>query len=163
MRTLGLALILLTLVGCGKAVDKRSVDATLASYVEAFESAWGHRINFPVRFATIDQQYAGWCIVYGGGDRVIEISNHWWQYMGDGGKEETVFHELGHCALNLDHNETLDAQNRPISIMYPVVFGDYWYYSANRNAYLAQLFSSKAVARGVASLTSTVSDFRHVD
>ena len=59
-------------------------------------------------------------------------------------RQELIFHELGHCELNLDHDETYnETDNCPTSIMNPFVFGDYGVdncYTPKFNYYINQLF-----------------------
>jgi hypothetical protein len=75
--------------------------------------------------------YFGW--------REIVIETIAWDKMDDYGREELIFHELGHCALHLDHVEETRADYCPLSIMYPYVFGDSWCYSDYRDELILDL------------------------
>ena len=53
--------------------------------------------------------------------RVSILRSAWDSYSADL-RKELVFHELGHCVLGLEHDETLGSDGRPESIMFPRVF-----------------------------------------
>lgn len=155
---LTLVLILATM-GCAK--QKRSVDAEVESYVQSFEKIWGNTISFRVEMADIDKKWAGVCYSYGDGTRLVQLSSTYWPQMGDKAKEETVFHELGHCALNRGHRNDLNAMGQENSIMYYVVFGDNWYYSFFRDTYIQELFSGNTSNDLTNGLVEDEDDFIH--
>lgn len=66
----------------------------------------------------------------------------YWLYANEYLRELLVFHELGHCLLNRKHNNALDtAIGMPSSVMNFSLFNEYYYY-ANREQYLAELFGT---------------------
>jgi hypothetical protein len=68
----------------------------------------------------------------------IEIDPIFWEEASQTEKEVLVFHELGHCVLNREHNESLiSEQNIPKSIMYPYIFETE--YEMYRNYYINEL------------------------
>lgn len=56
--------------------------------------------------------------------------------------EQLMFHELGHCSLHLDHDDT-KANGYPISIMNSKTFSSFYglldYYREHRNEYLNRM------------------------
>lgn len=100
-------------------------------------------VTVSIYFTNIaDEDTAGVCHIRGN-YRYIEIDEPYWNEITRNGQEWIVMHELGHCQLGLDHNETIGTvgawSNVPVSIMYPVVFGDEPYYQDNRAYYLQEL------------------------
>ena len=82
------------------------------------------------------------CRVYSNGYfgwREIVIERAEWDKMGDYGREELIFHELGHCVFRLEHVEETRADDCAISIMYPYIFGDSWCYSHYRDELIFDL------------------------
>lgn len=142
----------------------RVVDAQLESYVKSFETILGKQISFPVTISNaVPNQYVGWCVVNGDGTRYVQISSYWFPTLSEGGKEQTVFHELGHCELNRQHVNTLDSNNYPVSIMYYMEFGDNSYYTAHRDTYVSELFANATSEYlTVNSLGEESGDFKHL-
>ena len=101
----------------------------------------------PAQFSKLDKDLAGICWEYNGGYVEIEIDSSYWEQASYSEKEQLIFHELGHCALRLDHNENiLDLKEYgkiPESIMFPTVFGHRKYYETFKNYYYNQLKFSK--------------------
>lgn len=94
-------------------------------------------------------------------DKIILVSKHqaylifddrdyWENYLDDGEKWEVIFHELGHCDLNRDHVNALNA-GVPISIMYPYVFS---LYSTTIAGYVTELFNPSSSVTTSTSLAS---------
>lgn len=77
--------------------------------------------------------------------RYIVFNADFWDYLNDLGKEQLVFHELGHCVLNRDHRKDLFKRTLlgreliPASIMYPVAFGMEDFYQEYRDFYIDEL------------------------
>ena len=69
----------------------------------------------------------------------IYIDKNTWDKYDSLQREMLIFHELGHCALNLGHDKSLDTNGIPNDIMYPVSF-DALYYYKYRKFYLDRLF-----------------------
>ena len=72
----------------------------------------------------------------------VTIDKSFWNRAGYLSREFVVFHELGHCVLNRDHDESKDANGRCLSLMRSGT-GDCIdaYNSTNRAYYLNELFS----------------------
>ena len=79
------------------------------------------------------------CRTWGQGHREIVIEGPYWEKLSDYGKEELVFHELGHCVFNRGHNEDTRDNGCPVSIMYPYIFGGSWCYSNYRDDLITEL------------------------
>lgn len=152
MRLITLAIVL---SGCGSAElrdhvtsapkpFKHSIEAELEPYWERFSELTNARSKHVAGFfKTLESPTVGLCTSYTDGSRKIEIDPQFWQDSTPLGKEELVFHELGHCALNLGHNDELidlkDYGTIPASIMYPYVFGEASYYEQFRDYYVREL------------------------
>lgn len=59
----------------------------------------------------------GQCRTYSDGSKELVVDDQFWVNASDIEKEKVVFHELGHCALGLEHNDEADAQGRCLSLM----------------------------------------------
>jgi hypothetical protein len=53
----------------------------------------------------------------------IRVDYIWWEGASEDSREQLIYHELGHCVLDLGHNPNLNEYGCPESIMYPYVFG----------------------------------------
>lgn len=73
----------------------------------------------------------------------IYINTPKWNSYDSQQREMLVFHELGHCILNLEHDRSLDSDGVPNDLMYPVNF-DSLYYNKYRKFYLDHLFKKIA-------------------
>lgn len=81
----------------------------------------------------------------------VMIKESYWKTAGVSEREELVFHELGHCLLGLQHDNSTQTAidyygygfvryNTPNSIMNELHF-DKTIYEGNRNAYIKELFT----------------------
>jgi Zn-dependent protease with chaperone function len=154
-----LLLSLMLLTSCGnpfalhkdqhKHTDPRPIlttDPTFIKYIDLFEAEYGKMIgDIPINFALISKpQTVAWCNEWNSGERNVEVSQPHWNSMSESQKEELIFHELGHCELNLDHDDTYDTNDScPTSLMNPYVFGNYETtncYIPKYDYYMRQLF-----------------------
>lgn len=69
------------------------------------------------------------CKSWSSGHREIWIESSYWDELGDYGREQLVFHELGHCVFSLDHSNNEYSDGCPESIMNEYTFGDTWCYA----------------------------------
>jgi hypothetical protein len=83
---------------------------TPASYDEEYTSFYQDAAEHacfvspvPVYFARLEPEIAGYCVPSFG---ILLNENHWGKY-GPYQRLELMYHELGHCALGLDHSEGL--------------------------------------------------------
>jgi hypothetical protein len=108
------------------------VEPEFQAYVEDFQMQTGLKNIIPIKFKEIQEEYViALCYNYNNTDKnYIEVDPEEFNKLSDSEKEETIYHELGHCLLNRSHNESmLDARRYgirssiPKTIMYPYVFG----------------------------------------
>ena len=117
------------------------VEPLLADYVKEFELEYWVENNSSVTIVPIEGSHIGRCIKYTDGSRLIEIDSEFFQknqnnyYV----MQQLMYHELGHCVLDLGHNDQLLANGYPVSIMYPWAFGHMYYYEINNDYYVEQL------------------------
>lgn len=84
------------------------------------------------------EDMVGWCkpFIF---PMEIMIQSSFWVDATDLEREEIVFHELGHCVLSLQHDETMESYG-PITIMYPYTLGES-IYKPKREHYIKELFT----------------------
>lgn len=146
-------LLLLTpvifLMACGKGFEvkqSRSVEPELEEYVKHFEEVYNIAIDYPVEFKALEPGIAGKCRIQGNKRNVyINIDFYEWYQNNTGALHQLIFHELGHCSLLLNHNDTLDSNSEEISIMNSYAFGMYGYYLNNLDYYLESLIDYRAI------------------
>lgn len=85
-----------------------------------------------------DDGVIGLCVKTAGEITIYLSKPHWDSYDSQQ-REMLIFHELGHCVLNLEHDRSLDSDGVPNDLMYPVNF-DSLYYFRYRKFYLDHLF-----------------------
>ena len=128
--------------GCAKdEKDPRDIRITneeFLPYIKKFETEWGKSVgDIPIGFKDInDGDTIGICWTWQGENTYhqIEIDEKWWKdpNTNENNKINLIFHELGHCALNLDHNDNVHSLGGlPLAPMVPdsfmneeVFFGD---------------------------------------
>ena len=129
-----------------------NVDKALWPQFKAFEdeaekrglSIVLNRLNLHAAISEIaEQNVLGQCQYSRLNPREVTIDKTFWNRSSTLYKEFVVFHELGHCVLNLDHKEGKDNRGRCLSIMRSGL-GDCVdaYNSVNRDYYLDELFGS---------------------
>lgn len=118
------------------AVFSQQVDPEFEKYVQRFEEHYGRSIPAIISIVFVDdmEEAVGRCYWY---SRNIEIDREYWDTHGEAGREQLIFHELGHCVLNRRHN-TKRMQNCPASIMYPSLSPAC--YAKYRKEYIKELF-----------------------
>ena len=140
-----LTILAILLSGCGQA-PIGVVDPLMAPYFARFSQAIGVDVSeISGRFANLSGATVGLCTVSGQG-KLIQIDPTNWDKAGDDEREEILFHELGHCSMNLVHIPELQLMNSylcPVSIMYPYDFGKTNCYKNNKPYYYAELRSHK--------------------
>jgi len=128
-------IMLLLITGCGKGFQdfinigepnfkKAKTDPIFTPFIQSFEAEFNRRVKVPIVLKTIKQGYAGVCLVYSNGYREIRINKDSWDYYNHEQKEQLVYHELGHCVFNKDHDNTL-RENCPNSIMRSFMFNEH--------------------------------------
>ena len=138
-------------VTLNETIDYPGVDSRLWPYFERFESEGlerGHDISLTSIgiegvIQSIDEEHiAGTCQFNRFQPRLITIDSEFWQRSSELFREFIVFHELGHCALLRDHDESANGRGVCLSIMRSGT-GDCLdnYRSSTREVYLNELFS----------------------
>lgn len=87
-----------------------------------------------------DKVRVGVCIKYYSGKREILINETAWNEFSDVKKEILIFHELGHCALDREHDDSL-YNNYKTSLMNSILIDENLYYNYTNN-YIDELFTS---------------------
>lgn len=139
---------------CGRISTKPIVvDAVLSTYAQAFELDVGaSTANISMSFEPLAYPIIGYCTISSEGDRSIAIDPAFWSgsRMTDLGKEQLMYHELGHCALGQAHlNDYVGSPegfSLPGSIMNAYWFGDQPYYQEYRSEYLLALKRNSLIA-----------------
>ena len=74
---------------------------------------------------------------------IINIRFSWWikKTTSELNKREVMFHELGHCVLNLPHNDKRDGGDYPVSVMNAYQIGDNLYNETTIGSYDTELFT----------------------
>ena len=146
MKTTTLNLILLCLVGCGiNKVEKHElspvfVEADLLEYVELFEDYYGVDVNITVGFTTLEGIVVGVCRKWSNGKKEVYVDIDFYEeYKEDYyAIHQLVWHELGHCIFNLEHDIDFIGEI-PETVMYPYVFGTLQLYEDNFQYYMNEL------------------------
>ena len=128
---------LFALTACGQ---PRYIDPLLEPHVDSFERRYS--VHFPgnVVLSDLNSPVLGLCSMsVGGAWRLIQIDKQFAIKSKPNELEETVYHELGHCAMMLQHDETKDEYGCPVSIMYPYAFGTWWCWPKYQEKYYLQL------------------------
>lgn len=107
-----LVLAIWALSGCGK---PQTIEVPFIPYVRTFEAVYGQPVALDINFSDVLQiGQSGLCLHDGN----ILISREIWDHSTDTEKELVIFHELGHCVLNREHDMSLNAKGYPNSYMY---------------------------------------------
>jgi len=128
-------IMLLLITGCGKSLQdfirigqpkfkKASTNPVFIPFIQSFEAEFNREVNVPIVLGTIEQRYAGVCLVYSNGYREIRINKEFWDGYSYEQKEQLIYHELGHCVFNKGHDNTT-RDNCPHSIMRSYMFSEY--------------------------------------
>lgn len=147
IKIVALSFLFLSLIGCGKDVKSGSIEAPFTDYVASFEAAFNvsHGKTSVAMTDSLDRpELTGMCV---GNDevRTVLILRAYWEKASNLQKEQLIFHELGHCVLNLPHDASRNENGVPKSIMYPAMISEGEYFH-NRLDYWNDL-KSKAQAR----------------
>lgn len=132
------------LIGCAEQEDKISykIESEFIPYVERFEQQIGVNVQMDISWGNLVDPIVGVCIKYTDGYKEIQINQTAWNNYEEFNKEEVIFHELGHCILDRDHDTNLITEYEiPKSIMYPYVLDRV--YDDYRSYYLEELKNSE--------------------
>ena len=141
MRCLIVVLIGLN-VSCG--VNSREIDPRLQDIVMDFEIQYQVYVNYKVTIQDIPYGRDGYCRISKGVKLIVIREGYYLENMDrEGALHQLLYHELGHCSLNLGHNNNLNRDGMPESIMYHETFGGsdegVKYYIENLEYYMESL------------------------
>ena len=138
--------ITLLITACGTELDDRDFETTdpeFILYLESFAELYGKELtdeDVVIGFVDQDVGYGGKCYYE---KRQIEIDKKMWDSFPEFRKEALIFHELGHCILNIrDHDNSiieLDGKEVPNSLMNENILGAEYYF--NKEYYINELFN----------------------
>ena len=121
-------------------------DAVFVKYIKKFNTEMNMSTNISTTFGTMKEKYAGVCHSWTNGHREITINKKHWDNYSDKQREQLIFHELGHCALNREHHNddtiTLNGTLCPDSIMRSKMFNYFeiaYCYNYDYEHYLQEL------------------------
>lgn len=121
-------LMLLFLVSCGTShvfnktgdYTRLKTDAEFKPYISRFREVFGYT-NTPIVFKERIEWVAGTCTIWTRGIwtlyKEIQIDPDKWLGYSEKQRETLIFHELGHCHLKREHNNTEFNDGCPRSIM----------------------------------------------
>ncbi len=112
-------------ISCGKD-NSQVIESELLIHFTNFEAeAVAHGLD--IDLSTIDingyiqnietRGALGQCKSYSDGSQQIIVDEQYWNRISDYEREYLVFHELGHCVLEREHNDEKDENGNCISIM----------------------------------------------
>jgi hypothetical protein len=133
MRISIFAALLLATTGCARVYQVSVGQAEVELF---YKEAQSHGRNLRdhdliVRPGTLSGNTVGQCQT--GGVPTVTLDTTFWAQADAAEREVLVFHELGHCLLNLDHSDHL-------AIMWPYLLTQS-FYLAHRTALVDELFS----------------------
>lgn len=139
-----LYLISLFLVACGKIdLPAANIDSAFDPFIKNWEETYGIKVTVNVLFGELPDKIAGQCFL-----KTVTINKKYWDEYSYYGKEQLLFHEFGHCLMNLGHDRTTvknsDGLIVPKSFMWPYTFGDRSYYKGERDRLIEELRTSSA-------------------
>lgn len=142
-------MIALSAVGCAKAKqDVVSIDPAFQGYVASFlteASEHGRNVELSslvVQFgATKSSTERAFCIRSSEAPPTITVNEDSWKASSDAERENTIFHELGHCLLGQGHRAGTDSHGIPVSLMNPYKL-DPQVYEDHRDSLLSELFAN---------------------
>lgn len=133
-----LSTLVFLVVSCGQPGYIREFpDSETQAIVERFEREVAPVDSITVEFVDRFDITIGRCTLTSEAAPHIQLLRSFWETASDAGKEQLLFHELGHLK-GIDHDETKDRYDRPVSIMYPYHISDEVYQS-NREEYINDL------------------------
>lgn len=139
------------LVGCGKMHRAKNYyyneafETEVQEYIKQKEKAYGYgeaHYDITIEFGNFLPPKAGECETKVAKEvdhyhikKIIRIDFTQWYTVGFFTRENLMFHELGHCDLDLPHVDTYNIMNRKVLTS--------WFYRDNRDDLISELFSPK--------------------
>lgn len=140
-------LSLILTYGCGPGLDvQNKVEEEVKEHLQKFNIVYGMNVDITIKYNTLPKGIVAYCLTYTFQPNHIEIDGDTFKKYDHYAREDVVFHELGHCVFNRNHDDseiTLKGEKIPTSIMYPHVFGSAYYYKENLDYYYKELIRGK--------------------
>jgi len=112
-------------------------------YVSEFEYYYeGKVVDIPINFSNLDEDIVGVCYTWTTGHREIEIDQEAWENLDEVRKYALIYHELGHCQLNRDHNDKKMKDGCKESLMNSFLLGEKCLIKHD-SKYIDELFGGK--------------------
>lgn len=131
--------------------DPRTIKGThpdLRPFIESFEAAYNLNVNVPIGFEDLENTTAGVCRIWGQKYKEIAIDINYYKVNKHNYHriEQLVYHELGHCVLNLGHDDRSFYNGQPKSIMRSYTFNNFEinnFYIPQKSYYISQLMDKE--------------------
>jgi hypothetical protein len=129
-------------------VEDTFIDTEIAYFYNTFENVCDKQVNIPVRIESLEDynteetNIVGLCIVYPNGYKQIKIDNNFWDNATYNAKESLIYHEIGHCLLDREHNNNQILHDGYVineSIMNSFNIGNFWFYEKYKDYYYQEL------------------------
>lgn len=118
-------------------IAKQQINIDFKPYVAKFEYYSLDIVNSSIMYGKMAWPTVGECFY---DTQTVLVDEKYFNKMGYLGKEELIFHELGHCELNRDHEDDM-MDYCPRTIMYFQTFGDSACYAQKHEYYMDELFN----------------------
>lgn len=150
MKKLIALLSLFFFINCA-GMHKKYDTAIFEDYVTRFEDyseLYGTKrvvvTDLIIEFGDLKDTFVGLCGKFEGESPRITVDSEWWNSSttNDAQREILMFHELGHCILDRDHNDNVLPNGKQESIMYYRVINSNDYVTS-RGYYLKELFNGR--------------------
>lgn len=129
-------LILISITSCGKPINDyversgntipRKTHPDFYRFIEKFNKDFNVKSLTPIIYSSDVDKFAGACFVWNSGYKEIQISKILWNDYSITQREILIYHELGHCEFNLDHDDLRSIIDLcPESLMRSYMFSKY--------------------------------------
>lgn len=125
LKHIGFVVLYLLSTSCNKD-DNQVIESELQMHFINFEAeANAHGLDIDISALDINgyiqnietRGILGQCKSYSDGSQQVVVDEQYWNRITDNEREYIVFHELGHCLLEREHNDVQDPSGNCISIM----------------------------------------------
>lgn len=122
----------------------------VTTHIREFEKLCRCKNFVPIYFSKLKGNHVGECRWFKGLKlfRNIHLDEDYWEKSDEYEREALIFHELGHCVLDREHDDSIifvDSGPRPKSLMNSFLFSEY---KKNRGYYIWEMFSSQSLMSG---------------
>ncbi len=160
MKSFCLALLTLVFMGCsggnegptdyGPYPAPGGISEDIEPFVRDFEGIYNVSITYAVIFDDENETggsnpsggtTVGVCRVWTNGKREVLVNRAWWNSKGTLPRRLLIYHELGHCSFDRDHEDRDYSNGMPFSIMKPILNPVITWYTSHANYYLGEMTS----------------------